>query len=217
MKKVLVLGVLFALPIFVYVFFASAVNNFARLSTLTKDVSGLEDFKAMNGENLQLDDKITILSIFGKNTNGMKVSAFNLNEKIYKKNHGFKDFQFVVLVENGTQDQAQELLDQLSPTTDTEGWNFGFGSPAAIQSFFDSLNTDFQLDEKTSTPYVFIIDKDKNLRGRAKSDKSVSETLYGYDTRSVAELSNVMVDDVDVILAEYRLALKKYNKNKAKK
>ena len=33
----------------------------------------------------------------------------------------------------------------------------------------------------------------------------------GYDARSVADIHNNMVDDVKVILAEYRLALKKYN------
>ena len=35
--------------------------------------------------------------------------------------------------------------------------------------------------------------------------------VYGYDSRSVAELSDKMNDDVKVILAEYRLALKKNN------
>lgn len=35
--------------------------------------------------------------------------------------------------------------------------------------------------------------------------------FLGYDARSVADINNNMVDDVKVILAEYRLALKKYN------
>lgn len=34
----------------------------------------------------------------------------------------------------------------------------------------------------------------------------------GYDATSVADLNNKMIDDVKVILAEYRLALKKYDK-----
>ena len=36
-------------------------------------------------------------------------------------------------------------------------------------------------------------------------------TLYGFDARSVAEINNKMEDDIKVILAEYRLALKKYS------
>ena len=55
---------------------------------------------------------------------------------------------------------------------------------------------------------MFIIDKDSNLRGRDDDDEGL---LYGYDSRSVSELGNKMNDDIKVILAEYRLALKKYN------
>ena len=51
----------------------------------------------------------------------------------------------------------------------------------------------------------FIIDKDGALRGRDDNEN------VGYDARSVADVHNNMVDDVKVILAEYRLALKKYN------
>jgi hypothetical protein len=52
------------------------------------------------------------------------------------------------------------------------------------------------------------------LRGR--DDDEEEGTLYGYDTSSVAELNKKMTDDVKVILAEYRLALKKNNSNRAK-
>ncbi len=34
--------------------------------------------------------------------------------------------------------------------------------------------------------------------------------MYGYDASNYAEINNKMGDDVKVILAEYRLALKKY-------
>lgn len=219
MKKVLVLGVLFALPITVYILFATAVNNFAHLPTLTKNISGLENFKSLDGNELHLDDQITVLSIYGESITKMEGNAFNLNEKIYKKNYNFKDFQFIVLAENGTQDEARDLLDQLSTTTDTDTqkWKFAFGSLADIQDFFDSMKTTIQLNQNKATPFVFIIDKERNLRGRDKADKSVTENKYGYDTRSVAELNNIMDDDVKVILAEYRLALKKYNKKKETK
>ena len=55
---------------------------------------------------------------------------------------------------------------------------------------------------------VYIIDRDGNLRGRDDDD------FVGYDARSAAEINNTMVDDVKVILAEYRLALKKYNQTR---
>jgi hypothetical protein len=89
-----------------------------------------------------------------------------------------------------------------------------YGTPKEVSEVFNSFQTNLQLDENLHTPYVFIIDKDENLRGRdTDEDKGM---LYGYDSRSVSELNNKMNDDVKVILAEYRLALKKYNKKEEK-
>ena len=50
-----------------------------------------------------------------------------------------------------------------------------------------------------------IIDKKLSQRGR-NDDNGIK---FGYDSRSVADINNFMVDDVKIILAEYRLALKK--------
>jgi hypothetical protein len=59
---------------------------------------------------------------------------------------------------------------------------------------------------------VYIIDKKRNLRGRkGKSVQGEAEYKEGYNTTSAAELHNDMVDDVKIILAEYRLALKRNN------
>lgn len=215
MKKFLVLGVLFILPIVAYLFFSSGVNNFAKLPVLTPQISNLEDFTSLDGGEVVLDNKITILSIYGSNIEAKEGNAFNLNEKIYDKNYNFEDFQFVVIAENGRQDQARALLKELSTTIDTRKWKFVFGSSTAIQSFFDSLKTDLDLDEYLGTPKVFIIDKDRSLRGRPKEEGE--EAVYGYNTSSVADLTNTMTDDVKVILAEYRLALKKYNRKEALK
>ncbi len=215
MKKFLVLGVLFILPIVAYLFFSSGVNNFAKLPVLTPQISNLEDFTSLDGSEVVLDNKITILSVYGSNIEVKEGNAFNLNEKIYDKNYNFEDFQFVVIAENGTQDQAKALLKELSTTIDTRKWKFVFGSSTAIQSFFDSLKTDLDLDEYLGTPKVFIIDKDRSLRGRPEEEGE--EAVYGYNTSSVADLTNTMTDDVKVILAEYRLALKKYNRKEALK
>ena len=38
--------------------------------------------------------------------------------------------------------------------------------------------------------------------------------MYGYNSSDIAEISNKMVADVKVILAEYRRALKKYNSDR---
>ncbi len=93
-------------------------------------------------------------------------------------------------------------------------WNFVYADKATIASFFATLKTNLALDNNGATPYVFIIDKDRSLRGRTE-DEDVG-TKYGFNTASVADLNNKMVDDVKIILAEYRLALKKNNANREK-
>ena len=105
--------------------------------------------------------------------------------------------------------QVESLVNQLRTGTDTEmtKWFFLLQDSKHSKNIFDSLGTDLNLDEFGGSPYVFIIDKKGFLRGRNDSDG----IKFGYDIRSVAELNNYMVDDVKIILAEYRLALKKNN------
>ena len=210
-KKYSVLSVLFIFPIVIYLFFASGKNNFALLPTLTPDVDELSQWETLNGEPVQLDRRITVLGFWGEDLINKKGDALNLNQKIYKRFYQFKDFQFVMVVKNGRQTQVNELKNELMAGvgTDLVKWRFVFGSDDEIAALFESLDTPLSLTEKNSLPYVFIIDKERNLRGRDDDEKV--GTLFGYNAQSVAEINNKMVDDIKVILAEYRRALKKYN------
>lgn len=203
MKKTFVLTVLFILPLVVYLFFASGVNNFGRLPVLTEQVGELQAFEG--GE--QLEGKISILGFLGADLEAMKGNAFNLNQKIYKPFYEFRDFQVVMVALEGQEEVAAELQKELSTLTDTSNWHFVFGTTEAIRTLFASLSTDLDLDENLATPYVFVVDKERKLRGRNRDEDE--GTKYGFDTSSVADLNNKMKDDVKIILAEYRLALKK--------
>lgn len=215
MKKALVLFVLFALPIVAYLFFASGVNSFAKLPVITPGIKELSDWESLSGEKVKLAEKITILGFPGSDILYSKGNAFNLNQKIYNKNKDFNDFQIVMVAPEGTQGQAKELLAELGRITDIKGWHFVFAQPEQIKQYYNSLKLVGVLDEKTGTPNVFIIDKDRNLRGRKGANKKgEAEYKEGYNTISVADLHNEMSDDVKIILAEYRLALKKNNKRK---
>ena len=194
MKKTFVLVVLFVLPIVVYLFFASGVNNFGKLATLTEQVNEL------NTTEIKFQDNITILGFLGNNLENKKGNAFNLNQKIYKRFHEFNDFQFVMVMPMGTEEKVSELKDELSNLADVSKWKFVYADDNEIQDLFLSLKTDIQLD------------KDRNLRGRTNDEDE--GTKYGFDTNSVADLNNKMEDDVKIILAEYRLALKKNNANR---
>lgn len=209
MKKFLVLGILFILPIVVYLFFASGVNNFAKLPILVEGINDVSRMESLSGDTISLSDKITVLGFLGSNLEVKKTNALNLNQKIYKRFNGFKDFQFVMILPKGNEAKAIALKKELSLLADVDNWKFLFAPDFEIKRVYNSVSSPYLLDNNMSTPYVFIIDKDKKLRGRDDTDEDGLQ--FGYDATSVAELNDKMIDDVKVILAEYRLALKKYN------
>ncbi len=192
------------LPLVAYLFFASGINNFAKLPILEKDVLNVDTFSKKT-----FDNKISILIFLGNNIQKKKGDILNLNQKIYKRFYEFNDFQFIALGPIEIKKQIEDLVGQLSTGTNTEmtKWFFLFQDSEDTKNVFKSLRTNLELDEFGGSPYVFIIDKNGYLRGRNDSDG----IKFGYDIRSVAELNNYMVDDIKIILAEYRLALKKNN------
>jgi len=213
MKKNLVLFILFVLPIVAYLFFASGVNSFITLPTITPTIPNVDaQWKSLNGEKVTLDQKITILGFTGEDLMANSGNFFTLNQKIYNKYRAFKDFQMVFIAPEGTEDQAQRLLKELGKISDVSGYHFVFAKPQAIQTYYAQLKLLGKLDAKSGTPNVFIIDKKRNLRGRkGKSVQGEPEYKEGYNTTSAADLHNDMMDDVKIILAEYRLALKRNN------
>jgi len=215
-KKFLVLGILFVFPLVIYLFFASGINNFARLPILTEEVNEISAWSRLSGDPIQFENKISIVGFWGSDLVVRKADAFNLNQKIYKRFYQFVDFQFVMVVENGQEEMIKQVLLELQAgaATDLSKWKFIFGSKEEIQLLYESFNTDIKLNENKSTSTVFIVDRAMKLRGR-DDDEEVG-TLYGYNSSSVAELNKKMTDDVKVILAEYRLALKKNNSNRSK-
>lgn len=210
MKKTFVLVTLFVLPIIVYLFFLSGTTNFGKLAILTENVGEVPP----SNDDVVLKDKITILGFLGSDINSKRTNALNLNQKIYKRFYEFNDFQFVMIVPKGVEAKVIDLKKELGELADTQKWNFIHAEEQEIQRFYDKLKTDIFLDENKATPYVFIIDKDLNLRGR--NDDEDEQTKYGFNSTSVSELNNKMVDDVKIILAEYRLALKRNNARREK-
>lgn len=212
MKKNLVLFFLFIFPIVAYLFFASGVNSFTRLPIITKSIPEFGDWKTTNNSSIKLASKITILGFTGTDIKGKKGNFFNLNQKIYEKYSEFKDFQVVFIAPIGTEKETEDFKNKIKKISNLSRWNYIFASPKEIKNFYNSLHLKAQLDEDLGTPNVYIIDKARNLRGRkGKVKKGEAEYREGYSTTLVSELHNEMTDDVKIILAEYRLALKQNN------
>lgn len=206
MKKYIVLIVLFVIPLVAYLFFSSGINSFGRLPVLNEDLSILKTFET---DTITFDDKITILTFFGKDFNIKKVHAFNMKEKIYDRYHKFDNFQVVSVTELNSEENIKTFKDEINKSSDASEWLFLELKDEKIEDLFSSLDSDLELDDKLSSNYAFIIDKKMNLRGR--SDDEEEGTKYAYDLSNLKEVSDKMNDDVKIILAEYRFALKKNN------
>ena len=207
LKKYLILGFLFFFPIFVYVFLSTGINNFAKLPVLTEKVMDIENIEG-NIANVSFKNKISVVAFWGGDVNNKKSEALNLNQKIYKRFYEFQDFQFVLLHDKSDNEAIEDLKSDLvsGVGTDLKNWNFISTTQSNIKMIFDSFKTNIDLDNSFSTPYVFIVDRNLSLRGR-DDDEDIG-MLFGFNSQSVAEINNKMVDDVKIILAEYRLALK---------
>ena len=200
-QKRFVLFVLFVIPLVAYLFFASGINNFGRLPVVNPT-----PFEA---QGIELDQKITILGFLGDRVSLKKAFSSNLNEKIYKRFHEFKDFQVVLYFDPAQEQAVAELKAQLGELVDLSNWFFVPATETQVSSMFSALSPADQLNDDGGSNYVFIIDKDRMVRGRTPDD---SDYPYArYDATSVADLSKYMVDDLKILLAEYRMALKKNN------
>ncbi len=197
-------------------FFATASHNSLFLPVISKNHSDIPtQFVSLNNEKISLDKNITVLGFPGSDIEEVKANLFNLNQKIYNKYGGFKDFQMVMILPDGNQEKIQAIMLEFRRlSNDLKNWHFLFGKPEDIKTYFSSFHFKNTLNDKSGTSFVYIIDKEKNLRGR-KGQKIKGKVEYRecYNTISAAELHNEMSDDVKILLREYRLALKK-NKRK---
>jgi len=206
-KNTVVLSILFFGPLLFYLFLLTGTNNFAKLPVLTPNVSDITHLT--EEDSIHLKNNISVLCFLGSDLLKHKTNALNLNEKIYKHFYGFKGFQFIVVLPEGAEADALQLKKELGATYNVDKWRFLFGNEEEIKKVFASLETTYELDDNAYTPYAFIIDRELNLRGRNDEEAAEEGLLYGYNAESVATVHQEMVDDVKVVMAEYRLALKK--------
>ncbi len=216
MQKKFILILLLALPIVIYLVFATATHNQLFLPTISKNNLELPQWKSLDGKPVVLKNKITILGFIGNDVIKNQGNVFNLNQKIYDKYVGFKDFQVVLIAQKSAELQVKELFEKLAGFTDNmSGYRFLFAEPEEIQTYYDSFHLKSKLSANGSTAEVIIIDKDINHRGRkGKNKEGKEEYRESYNTISTADLHNEMTDDVKILLREYRLALKR-NKTKS--
>ncbi|WP_046755148.1 hypothetical protein [Kordia jejudonensis] len=219
MKKKIILAVLFLLPVTIVLILLFTTHNYNPLPIIANhNVAELVNYSSIEEKDaIQFDGKITILGFLGSNVKDRKINILNLNQKIYKRFSGFKHFQLVMLVTPGQQEEIEALKHEMSRFADElKAWNFVEVDDKELRRIFDELQSPLGLDGYNSSDYVYIIDKDRNIRGRL-DDRSKTEIeekkepykLYGYDTIEISVLSGKMTDDIRILFEEYRGKSKK--------
>ncbi len=210
-KKTIILSILFFLPVIFLLFLYPSKHNYNPLDIVEENVVNDLSFKDENGINVSLKDNITVLGFLGSNAMQQATAASNLKELIYDKFKGFKRFQILILVPDGSQDQISELRKELLKYDELKYWHFAYGQPKDILSVYNSLKSSVLLNDNYATSHVFIVDKDLNQRGRnddrTENEIEVNKSIYGmssYNCIKVAELKNKMSEDMRILFTEYR-------------
>lgn len=210
-KRNLILGILFFLPVAFLLMLYPAKHNYIPLDIINNNIIELNSFSSESEEKVMLEDHITVIGFLGKEPLSNSIAASNLKELVYDKFKGFKNFQVVIVMPLGTENQVNKLKKEISSYEDLRFWHYIYGSESAIKQLHNSLKRETELKEDLSTNDVFIVDKDLNQRGRidARDEKEVEAnkqvtTLNAYDCIEVAIIKNKMSEDMRILFTEYR-------------
>ncbi len=214
MKKKLVLVALFVLPIVAYLFFASGIYNFANLPLLQENVADVAQFEDQELKIVQtaptpltLDNHITLIGYLGDGLIENEGYTANLNLMIFKYFERYDDFQMILFVNEGSEEAIDNLKTELARIFDVSKMRFIVASKEQAASHFSSLGIPLKMMSDGGHSNIFVIDKSRALRSGHEDKKA---NIYGYDFTQAVEMG-YLKDDVKILLAEYRLALKKNN------
>lgn len=210
-KRNIVLGILFFLPVAFLLMLYPAKHNYEPLNIVNNNVSEIDNFYSGTQDTIRLKDHITVLGFLGDSPMGKSTAASNLKELVYDKFKGFKKFQVVIVVPEGTENEIAELKKEINTYEDLKFWHYVFGTQGEIKMLYNSLKTQNRLPEDLSSQNVFIVDKDLNQRGRLdgreKKEREANKpafSVYSYNLIEVSEIKNMMSADIRVLFTEYR-------------
>ena len=210
-KKRLILGILFFLPVTFLLFLYPSTHNYNTLDVIKENVLEIPKHNQESSTITQLEGKLTVLAFLGNEPMSNSIAALNLKELIYENFKGFKGFQIVVIIPEGAQSQIEELEKELITYEELKYWHFVYRNKNEIINIYKSLLSKHNLDDNLSTVEVFIIDKDLNQRGRIddRTDYEFEKNaeVYGlssYNCIEVADIKHKMSEDLRILFTEYR-------------
>ena len=211
LKKTIILSVLFFLPVLFLLFLYPSKHNYNPLDVVKTQIEEVSGFKDEEGNDINFKGNITVVGFLGREPMQQTTTALNLKELIYDKFKGFKRFQILILVPDGSQEQIAELRKELLKYDELKYWHFAYGHPQDILNVFNGLKSETPLNDNYATSHVFIVDNELNQRGRiddrTENELEANKAIYSmtsYDCVEVAELKNKMSEDIRILFTEYR-------------
>ena len=210
-RKWFILGILFLLPVIFLLFLYPSTHNYNTLDIVNENIVEIDSLNFLDNNQTTLENNITILNFLGDNPIDNITSALNLKELVYDKFKGFKKFQIVSISSGDSSNFLYEVKKELLKSDELNYWYFATVDNVSLQKIYFSLRAESKLDSSNYTSQVFIIDKQKNQRGRIddRDEDQVIKNLdliglYSYNSIKVSEIKSKMNDDIRILFTEYR-------------
>ena len=210
-RKWFILGILFLLPVIFLLFLYPSTHNYNTLDIVNENIAEIDSLNFLDNNQTTLENNITILNFLGDNPIDNITSALNLKELVYDKFKGFKKFQIVSISSGDSSNFLYEVKKELLKSDELNYWYFATVDNVSLQKIYFSLRAESKLDSSNYTSQVFIIDKQKNQRGRIddRNEDHVIKSLdsiglYSYNSIKVSEIKSKMNDDIRILFTEYR-------------
>ncbi|SFU57482.1 hypothetical protein SAMN05216480_10817 [Pustulibacterium marinum] len=203
MKKKLILGSLFVIPVTFLFLMLSSKHYYTPLDVVKQNVPELTDFhQEYDTANVYLKDHISVLMMFNEDPLKHIPEISNLNEKAYKWAKGFRDFQVIFVVPKKYEPSEEAIRSKIGEYVDLKYWRFVFADEQTVNTYFQKFKGSINSSTMAMNNHFYIIDKEMNLRGRL--DDEDEGKLYGYNAENLAELQKKVTEDLRILFQEYR-------------
>jgi len=210
-RKWIILGILFLLPVIFLLFLYPSTHNYNTLDIVNEDIVETDLLNFIDNRKTNFEGNITILNFLGDNPVENITGTLNLKELVYDKFKGFKKFQIISIASSNSEKLLESVKKELLKSDELKYWFFATTSDEEINKIYSSLRSQNELDSSNYTSQVFIIDKQRNQRGRIddRGDDQIENNidlfgLYSYNSIIVSEIKKKMNDDIRILFTEYR-------------
>ena len=210
-RKWIILGILFLLPVIFLLFLYPSTHNYNTLDIVNEDIKETDLLNFIDNRKTNFEGNITILNFLGDMPVENITGTLNLKELVYDKFKGFKKFQIISIASLNSEKSLENVKKELLKSDELKYWFFATTTDEEINKIYSSLRSQKELDSSNYTSQVFIIDKQRNQRGRIddRDDDQIEKNidlfgLYSYNSIIVSEIKKKMNDDIRILFTEYR-------------